>query len=378
MRENQQRWACAYLLCAFSIAEDASCTYPGNSYLESGAQQMKMDYTVAMQRAIALAEKGLGKTAPNPIVGAVIIDATGAIVAEGFHDRNKSKDHAEVVAIKAAGEKSKGSTIVVTLEPCNHTGSTDPCVQAIIDAGITTVVFAVTDPNEKAAGGAAALRAAGITVIEGVLKDEAAFSNRAWLMKIRKNRPFFTWKVAATLDGKVAAADGTSKWITNEASRADVQALRRQADAILVGTNTVIADNPHLVPRGDFEGFTNNPIRVVCGEQELPKDAQVFDDAAPTVVVKSKDLDVLVEKLNELGINHVFVEAGPTLGSAMLDGCLLDELIIYQAPSLIGTGKHFFVFDYPTTITDQMRMDHLGTQVFDGDVKSVYRIRNGE
>ena len=339
---------------------------------------MKMDYTVAMQRAIALAEKGLGKTAPNPIVGAVIIDTTGTIVAEGFHDRNTSKEHAEVVAIKAAGDKAKGSTIVVTLEPCNHTGSTGPCVQAIIDAGITTVVFSVTDPNEKAAGGAAALRAAGITGIEGVLKDQAAFSNRAWLMKIRKNRPFFTWKVAATLDGKVAAADGKSKWITNEASRADVQVLRRQADAILVGTNTVIADNPHLVPRGDFAGFANNPIRVICGEQELPKDAQVFDDAAQTVVVKSKDLDVLVEKLNELGINHVFVEAGPTLGSAMLDACLLDELIMYQAPSLLGTGKHFFAFDYPTTITDQMRMDHLGTQVFDGDVKSVYRIRNGE
>jgi diaminohydroxyphosphoribosylaminopyrimidine deaminase/5-amino-6-(5-phosphoribosylamino)uracil reductase len=334
-----------------------------------------MDYTVAMQRAIALAEKGLGKTAPNPIVGAVIIDSTGAVIAEGFHDRMNSPDHAEVVAIKAAGEKAKGSTIVVTLEPCNHTGSTGPCVQAIIDAGITTVVFAVTDPNEKAAGGSAALRAAGITVIEGVLKDEAAFSNRAWLMKIRKNRPFFTWKVAATLDGKVAAADGTSKWITNETSRADAQLLRRQADAILVGTNTVITDNPHLIPRGDF---THNPIRVICGEQELPKDAQVFDDAARTVVVKSKDLDLLVEKLNELGVNHVFVEAGPTLGSAMLDGCLLDELIIYQAPSLLGTGKHFFAFDYPTTITDQMRMDHLGTQVFDGDVKSTYRIRNGE
>lgn len=337
-----------------------------------------MDYTVAMQRAIALSEKALGKTAPNPIVGAVIIDSSGAVIAEGFHDRMTSPDHAEVAAIKAAGEKAKGSTIVVTLEPCNHTGSTGPCVQAIIDAGITTVVFAVADPNERAAQGAAALRAAGVTVIEGVLADEAAFSNRAWLMKIKKNRPFFTWKVAATLDGKVAAADGTSKWISNEASRADVQLLRRQADAILVGTNTVIADNPHLVPRGDFAGFTHNPIRIVCGEQALPKDAQVFDDAAQTIVVKSKDLDVLVEKLNELGLNHVFVEAGPTLGSAMLDGCLLDELIIYQAPTLLGTGKQFFAFDYPTTITDQMRMDHQGTQVFDGDVKSVYRIGNGE
>jgi diaminohydroxyphosphoribosylaminopyrimidine deaminase / 5-amino-6-(5-phosphoribosylamino)uracil reductase len=236
----------------------------------------------------------------------------------------------------------------------------------------------VTDPNESAAGGAAALRAAGVTVIEGVLKDEAAFSNRAWLMKIKKGRPFFTWKVAATLDGKVAAADGTSKWISNETSRGDVQVLRRQADAILVGTNTVITDDPHLIPRGSFDGYGANPIRVICGEQELPKGAQIFDDAAQTVLVKSKDLDLLVEKLNELGINHVFVEAGPTLASAMLDGCLMDELIMYQAPTLLGTGKHFFAFDYPTTITDQMRMDHISTQVLDGDVKSVYRIRNGE
>ena len=337
-----------------------------------------MEHTVAMQRAIALAEKGLGKTAPNPIVGAVIIDIAGNVVGEGFHDRVNSPDHAEVVAIKAAGDKAKGATIVVSLEPCNHTGNTGACVQAIIDAGITTVVLAVNDPNAVAAGGADALRAAGLTVIEGVLKDEAAFSNRAWLMKIKKNRPFFTWKVAATLDGKVAAADGTSKWITNEASRADVQVLRRQADAILVGTNTVIADNPHLIPRGEFAGYAGNPIRVICGEQELPKDAAVFDSAAQTVVVKSKDLDVLVEKLNELGINHVFVEAGPTLASAMVDHCLMDELVIYQAPTFLGTGKHFFAFDYPTTITDQMRMDHISTQVLDGDVKSTYRIRNGE
>ena len=290
-----------------------------------------MDYTVAMQLAIALGEKGLGKTAPNPIVGAVIIDSAGVIVGEGFHDRNKNSDHAEVVAINAAGSKAVGSTIVITLEPCNHIGATGPCVQAIIDAGITTVVFAISDPNEKAAGGADALRLAGITVIAGVLKDEAAYSNRAWLMKIKKNRPYFTWKVATTLDAKIAATDGTSKWITNEASRADVQQLRRQSDAILVGTNTVITDNPHLIPRGNFVGYTSNPIRVICGEQELSPVALVFDDAAQTVVVKSKDLDVLVEKLNELGVNHVFVEAGPTLASAMVDHCLMDELVMYQA-----------------------------------------------
>ena len=337
-----------------------------------------MDYTVAMQRAIALSEKGLGKTSPNPIVGAVIIDDSGNVIGEGFHDRMKTPDHAEVVAIANATQNIKGATIVVTLEPCNHSGSTGPCTQAIIDAEISTVVFAVNDPNSVASGGADTLRAAGIKVIDGVLKAEAAYVNRAWLMKIKKNRPFFTWKVATTLDAKIAATDGTSKWITNETSRADVQVLRRQADAILVGTNTVITDDPHLIPRGEFPGYAHNPIRVICGEQNLPKDAQVFDSSAQTVVVKSKDLDLLVEKLNELKINHVFVEAGPTLASAMVDHCLMDELVIYQAPSLLGSGKPFFTFDYQTSINDQMRLDHISTVVLDGDVKSVYGIRNGE
>ena len=340
-----------------------------------------MDYTVAMQRAIALSEKGLGKTSPNPIVGAVIIDDAGNLIGEGFHDRMNSKDHAEVVAIANAtqnGKKINGATIVVTLEPCNHSGSTGPCTQAIIDSGISAVVFAVNDPNSVASGGAEALRAAGIKVVEGVSKAEAAYANRAWLMKIKKNRPFFTWKVATTLDAKIAATDGTSKWITNETSRADVQVLRRQADAILVGTNTVITDDPHLIPRGDFDGYSHNPVRVICGEQDLPKDAQVFDSAAQTVVVKSKDLDLLVAELNKLEINQVFVEAGMTLASAMVDHCLMDELVIYQAPSLLGSGKPFFTFDFPSTISNQMRLDHISTVVLDGDVKSVYRIRNGE
>ena len=337
-----------------------------------------MDYTVAMQRAIALSEKGLGKTSPNPIVGAVIIDDAGNVLSEGFHDRMNSKDHAEVVAIANATKNLKGATIVVTLEPCNHSGSTGPCTQAIVDAGLSTVVFAVNDPNSVASGGAEALRAAGIKVVDGVLKADAAYANRAWLMKIKKNRPFFTWKVATTLDAKIAATDGTSKWITNETSRADVQVLRRQADAILVGTNTVITDDPHLIPRGDFSGYSHNPIRVICGEQDLPKDAQVFDSAAQTVVVKSKDLDLLIKELNKLEINQVFVEAGMTLASAMVDHCLMDELVIYQAPSLLGSGKPFFTFDHPSTISNQMRLDHISTVVLDGDVKSVYRIRNGE
>lgn len=337
-----------------------------------------MDYTVAMQLAITLSKKGLGKVAPNPIVGAVIIDSKGTIISQGFHDRMTSSDHAEVLAIKAAGERTNGATIVVTLEPCSHTGSTGPCTQAIIEAGISTVVFAVSDPNSVAAGGADALRANGITVVAGVLEEEAAYSNRAWLMKVKKNRPFFTWKVAATLDGKVAATDGTSKWISNEISRADVQILRRQSDAILVGTNTVITDNPNLVPRGNFAGYLKNPIRVICGEQDLPPTSNVFDAAAQTVVVKSKDLELLVAKLNELGINQVFVEAGPTLASAMVDHGLMDELVIYQAPSLLGSGKPFFAFGTESSIDNQMRMDHISTEVLAGDLKSVYQIRGGE
>jgi diaminohydroxyphosphoribosylaminopyrimidine deaminase / 5-amino-6-(5-phosphoribosylamino)uracil reductase len=336
-----------------------------------------MDYTVAMQRAIALSEKGLGKCAPNPIVGAMVLDASGKIIGEGFHDRMSSKEHAEVVAIKGAGDLAKGATMVVTLEPCNHTGGTGPCTQVIIDAGISTVVFAVKDPNVVATGGADVLRAAGIKVVDGVLAKEASYANRAWLTKIEKSRPYFVWKVATTLDAKIAASDGTSKWISNEVSRNNVQRLRRESDAILVGTNTVISDDPHLIPRGEFSGYSHNPIRVIFGESDLPTNSKVFDSAAETVHIKSRDLNKLVAKLNELDINQVFVEAGSKLASAMLTAGLLDELVIYQAPALLGSGKPFFADDSHSTIEDQMRLEHISTEVLAGDVKSVYRIGAG-
>jgi len=336
-----------------------------------------MDYTVAMQRAIALAEKGLGKCAPNPIVGAVIIDASGNILAEGFHDRMTSNDHAEVVAIKKAGKHAAGSTMVVTLEPCDHFGTTGPCTRAIIDAGISTVVYAVNDPNAIAAGGAEKLKAAGIKVIHGVMSEEATFSNRAWLTKIKKKRPFFIWKVATTLDGMIAASDGTSKWISNEISREDVQKLRRKSDAILVGTNTVILDNPNLTPRGEFPGYAHNPIRVICGEQDLPADSKIFNNEAQTLLVKTRDLDVLVEKLNELEINQVLVEAGSKLTSAMVDAGLMDELIVYRAPSILGAGKVFFAQESHATIDDQINLEHISTHVLGSDIKSIYSFRNG-
>jgi len=327
-----------------------------------------------MQRAIALSEKGLGRTAPNPIVGAVIIGTDGSVIAEGFHDRQTSADHAEVVSLKIAGDKARGATMVVTLEPCNHTGTTPPCTQVIIDAGISTVVYAVTDPNPQAAGGASVLKAAGIEVVTGVGEAEAAYSNRAWLTKIIKGRPFITWKVAATLDGKIAALDGTSKWITSEASRADVQKVRRTVDAIMVGTQTVIADDPHLIPRDGLTG--GNPLRIVCGTQELPKNAQVLDSAAPTKVIASKDLDVVAAELLATGVNHILLESGPTLASAMLHACMLDELMIYQGPSLLGAGKNFVADLGALTLDHAMKMPRVSTETFGDDVKSIYRITN--
>jgi len=325
-----------------------------------------------MQRAIALSENALGRTAPNPIVGAVIVGADGSVIAEGFHDRQKSADHAEVVALKIASDRAAGSTMYVTLEPCNHTGTTGPCTQAIIDAGIATVVYAVADPNTVAAGGAAVLKSAGIEVVAGVGADEATHSNRAWLTKVTKGRPFITWKVAATLDGKVAASDGTSKWITNEASRADVQKVRRGADAIMVGTQTVIADDPHLIPRDGLAG--NNPLRIVCGTQELPKGAQVFDGAAPTKVIASKDLKVIASEISATGANHILLESGPTLATALLQAGMLDELMVYQGASVLGAGKSFVADLGITNVDSAMSMVRISTETFGDDVKSVYRI----
>jgi diaminohydroxyphosphoribosylaminopyrimidine deaminase / 5-amino-6-(5-phosphoribosylamino)uracil reductase len=325
-----------------------------------------------MQRAIALSENGCGRTAPNPIVGAVIVATDGSVIAEGFHNRNQSPDHAEVVALKIAGDKSRGATMYVTLEPCNHTGTTGPCTQAIIEAGIKSVVYAVSDPNPAAAGGASALIAAGIEVVAGVGQEEAAYSNRAWLTKIIKGRPFITWKVAATLDGKVAAMDGTSQWITNEESRADVQKVRRSVDAIMVGTQTVIADDPHLVPRDG--SVASNPLRIVCGTQELPKGAKVFDGAAPTKVIASKDLKVIAAELLATGVNHILLESGPTLATAMLQAGMLDELMVYQGASVIGAGKSFVADLGVLTIENAMSMQRISTETFGDDVKSVYRI----
>jgi diaminohydroxyphosphoribosylaminopyrimidine deaminase/5-amino-6-(5-phosphoribosylamino)uracil reductase len=318
----------------------------------------------------SLSLQGLGVSTPNPNVSAAIYGADGSLISDGFHNRKVSVDHAEVVALKKAGSAARGATMVISLEPCAHTGTTPPCVQAIIDAGIAKVIYAVADPNPIAAGGAQKLADAGI-VVEHRESAELNFVQRTWLHKERTGRPLMIWKVATTLDSKVAASDGTSQWITGPESREDVQELRAQSDAILIGTNTALVDNPHLIPRG----HDARPVRVICGEQEVPATNKVFDNEARTIVVKSKSIPELIRVLSDEGFNQVLVEAGPTLGSALMASGKIDELIVYQAPKMLGAGKEFVSHLGISTLTDHLKLELLSVQPFGSDIKSHYLVK---
>ncbi|HMC69438.1 MAG TPA: bifunctional diaminohydroxyphosphoribosylaminopyrimidine deaminase/5-amino-6-(5-phosphoribosylamino)uracil reductase RibD, partial [Mycobacteriales bacterium] len=214
----------------------------------------------AMRRAIALAGDAVGRSNPNPAVGAVVLDTTGTVVGEGA-TQPVGGAHAEVEALTAAGARASGGTLVVTLEPCRHAGRTPPCTEAIVAAGVGRVVYAVADPHDIAAGGEDALRTAGVDVEGGVLADEARATLEPWLVAVRRRRPFLTWKYAATLDGRTAAADGTSRWITGVEARRDVHRLRAESDAVVVGIGTVLADDTALTVR-DWPAV-RQPLRVV-------------------------------------------------------------------------------------------------------------------
>jgi len=293
-----------------------------------------MQSTQQMQRALTLSEKGYGLTYPNPIVGAVITDSTGEVIGKGFHQRQVSPDHAEIVAIKSAEQSLKGATMYVTLEPCNHTGSTPPCTQAIIDAEFARVVISIRDPHEVASGGVERLRAAGISVDLDILGKEVQFSNRSWLHKIHIGRPRMIWKVAQSADRKIAVGDGSPTWISSEESRTDVQILRAQSDAILIGTGTALADNPHLIPR-NVTG-RKNPDRIVVGMREIPATHNLNDSSSLTHFIKSQNPQEIVSVLSAHGYNQVLLECGPTLGNALLKAGFIDELIIYRSPNSLG------------------------------------------
>ncbi|KJY43100.1 DeoR faimly transcriptional regulator [Streptomyces sp. NRRL B-1568] len=338
----------------------------------------------AMRRAIALAARALGSTSPNPVVGCVILDAQGHTLGEGWH-RRAGGPHAEVEALRAAadaGHEVRGATAVVTLEPCNHTGRTGPCAGALIDAGIARVVYAVADPNPTATGGAATLDAAGVDVEGGLCADEAAAGNAAWLTSVLHHRPFVVWKYAATLDGRSAAADGTSRWITSAESRADVHRLRAEADAVVVGSGTLRADDPHLAVRGPLpeRAAVTQPLRVVVDTNAcITAEARVLDDAAPTLVAVGEDADTghlpgveiarlprdktgvdvhaLLAELYRRGVCSVLLEGGSTLAGAFLAAGLVDQVIGYLAPALLGAGPGALGDAGIGTIAQAVRLD---------------------
>ncbi len=318
----------------------------------------------------SLSLQGLSVSTPNPNVSAAIYSADGTLVADGFHNRKVSVDHAEVVALKKAGSAARGASMIVSLEPCAHTGTTPPCTQEIIDAGITKVIYAVTDPYPLASGGAQLLKDAGIEV-EYRQSAELTYVQRAWLHKERMGAPLMVWKVATTLDGKVAASDGTSQWITGPESREDVQMLRAQSDAILIGTNTALVDNPHLIPRG----HAARPVRIISGEQVVPATNKVFDNEARTLLVKSKSIPELKKVLRDEGFNQVLIEAGPTLGSALMASGNIDELVIYQAPKMLGAGKEFVSRLGISTLEDHIELELISVQQLGSDIKSHYRVK---
>ena len=298
-----------------------------------------VDIAAAMRLAIEHSHTARGLTSPNPAVGAVIMDTRGVVVGVGA-TAPPGGPHAEVVALLQAGAAARGGIAVVTLEPCAHRGRTGPCALALAEAGVSAVHFAVADPHAAAAGGAHILRAAGITVSGGLLAEDAeAGPLGAWLFRQRFGRPRVTLKLAASLDGRSAAADGTSQWITGPLARARVHEERARIDAIVVGTGTVLADDPSLTARHpDGRLRAHQPLRVVVGRRPIPSAAKVLDDAAETLHARTRDLAEVLSSLADR-VCDVQVEGGPSLAGRFLAAGLVDRVQMYQAPVILGAGK---------------------------------------
>lgn len=353
-------------------------SHPAAESRGPGAGSVSED--AAMRRAIELAARGLGTASPNPVVGCVLLDTGGVVVGEGFH-AYAGGPHAEIVALAQAGERARGGTAVVTLEPCSHTGRTGPCTAALLRAGVARVVFAVEDPS-PAGGGAGALRAAGLEVIGGLLAQEAEAGNVAWLTSARRGWPYVIWKYAATLDGRSAATDGTSMWITSEASRMDVHALRATVDAVIVGVGTVLADDPRLTARNLRDGTLaiRQPLRVVVDSSgRTPKTARVCDGAAPTWVVTAADvgsgpdgrvdLAALLTGLHQRGVRAVMLEGGPTLAGAFLAAGRIDKIVGYVGPKLLGAGPAALAGTGITTIDRAIELELTDVRRIGPDVR---------
>ena len=325
-----------------------------------------------MRRAISLAAHGPADDA-NPQVGCVILDPNGAIVAEGWHEGAGTR-HAEIVALEDLRERHGEMvdrlpelTAVVTLEPCNHTGRTGPCSEALIASGIGAIVYGGSDPGSASSGGAETLRAAGVRVEGGVLADEVRELLAPWLARVGSGRPHVTVKWAQTLDGRAAASDGTSRWITGPEARADVHRRRAQADAIVVGTGTLLADDPELTARSTDGSLlvpaARQPLPVVVGRRAIPAGARIRQHPAlgdpsgiaEPVHLSGENLLADLQHLGGLGIHRVFVEGGPALASSFVRAGLADSLLVYIAPALLGGPR--------------LALDDIGVQSMDGMVR---------
>lgn len=320
----------------------------------------------AMRRALELAELG-PVTGGNPQVGAVLLSPDGTIVAEGWH-RGAGTPHAEVDALSKVAD-ARGLTAVVTLEPCNHTGRTGPCSVALVAAGIARVVYGITDPNPRAHGGAEHLRGEGVEVEGGVLADDIERTMHRWLTAIRNQRPYLTVKWASSLDGRVAAADGSSQWITGTAARQRVHEQRAANDAILVGIGTVLADDPSLTARGDAgELLAHQPIPVVLGERAVPAGAKLREHPAGLIETGSRDLRAVLDDLFDRGIRTAYVEGGPTLASAFIAAGLADEYAIYLGPVLLGGDRTATGDLGVATIADALKLRITELEVLGDDL----------
>lgn len=314
-----------------------------------------------MAQALQLAERGIYTTDPNPRVGCVIVKDS-KVVGQGWHQQ-AGEAHAEVNALATAGENARDADCYVTLEPCSHTGRTAPCADALIQAGVKRVFIAMTDPNPLVEGqGIAKLKEAGITVELGFLEQQAQALNNGFCQRMQLKRPYVRSKIAMSLDGRTAMASGESRWITSDAARQDVQKLRAQSSAILTGIGTVIADDPALTVRPEGDWYPSNlairqPLRVVVDSQlQITEHAKLFSSDGPVLIATTVentiklqaecmtlpaldnhvDLEALMAELAQRDINNVMVEAGPILNGALLQAGLIDELIIYMAPKLMG------------------------------------------
>ena len=287
-----------------------------------------------MARALVLAQRG--PRGINPQVGAVILSPAGEVIAEGWH-RGSGTAHAEVDALtQLTPELTRGATAVVTLEPCNHTGRTGPCALALIEAGVARVVYATADPGAVSGGGADRLRAAGIDVEHGLRENEARALIASWLTRSRLQRPFVTVKWAQTLDGRAAAADGSSQWITGGEARADVHRRRASADAIVAGTGTILTDDAALTARDGDSLLPRQPHPVIVGHREVPPNARVRQHPHELVHIREHDPALILADLFDRGMHSVFIEGGPTVASAFIRAGLVDEILVYMAPALLG------------------------------------------